>query len=46
MGAERQSIISNHHIMLDSIFRNCFCYDGGEGNFLAQNLPAAVLLEV
>lgn len=31
MKAERQSIISNHRIMLDNIFRNCFCYEGDEG---------------
>lgn len=37
MMAESQSIISNHHIMLDNIFRNCFCYNGDEGK-----LPSTV----
>lgn len=38
--AESQSIISNHLIMLDNIFRNCICYDGDEGK-LAQSPACA-----
>lgn len=37
MMAESQSIIPNHHIMLDNIFRNSFSYDEGE-----EKLPSTV----